>query len=217
MKFLWDKRYKNEGHLWGDAPSLTAEIVNRHLKKNSIVLDFGFGYGRDILYLAQKGHRVFGYELSAEGASKASELIKNASIEENVIISVGKFDTVPFAENSFDAIYSHRTLHLLNDRVLNSFQIQVNKILKPGGFVCISARDHRDFNPEQMHEVSPGVAVYKEHVRSDHKIKFWSEEMFRSYFSDDFTGFSYFRGSEVESISNPQSETFFTVMVAYKG
>jgi len=217
MEFLWDKRYKNEGLLWGDAPSLTAEIVNRHLKKNSIVLDFGFGYGRDILYLAQKGHKVFGYELSEEGASKASELVKNTSIKENVIISVGEFDTNTLAENSFDAIYSHRTLHLLDDSVLNSFLIQLNKLLKPGGFACLSARDHRDFNPDQMYKVSPGVAVYKEHVRSDHKIRFWSEEMFMSYFSDDFYGFSYFQGSEVESKSNPQTETFFTVMFAYKG
>ena len=64
---FWDRRYSREGAIWGDGPSPTALLLAGCLPPRARVLEVGFGYGRDLLFLLRNGCRVAGIELSGEG------------------------------------------------------------------------------------------------------------------------------------------------------
>ena len=77
---FWDRRYREEGAIWGEGPSPAAVLLGRHLAPGNRVLDVGFGYGRDLVYLGQQGCRVSGVEMAVEGARQASRRLSDAGL-----------------------------------------------------------------------------------------------------------------------------------------
>lgn len=211
---FWSKRYVEEGHIWGDEPSMTAERLAERLNRAATVLDVGCGYGRDIVEFVQQGHTVHGIEKAVVGLSEASESIREYIDRGQAHLILGEFSRSALADDSFDAISSHRLLHLLGDNGhVRSFVNTAARVLKPGGLLYVSARDDRDFNPEQMIRRSDGQAEYKD--RPGHLISFWNEARFRESFGRKFEILDFEKGTEIESKINPV-DSHFTLMKARK-
>ena len=66
---LWDRAYTAEMDFFGDEPSSAARrAAERFLKSDcSLVLELGAGQGRDTLYFAGSGLRVYALDYSESG------------------------------------------------------------------------------------------------------------------------------------------------------
>lgn len=198
----WSKRYLTEGHLWGDEASVCGKHLIDELPPSSAVLDLGCGYGRDSKALLEHGHRVVGVDNSLIAALEAraslDEYIKNRTAH----IIEGDIITAPIIQRNFDAVLSHRTLHLPDPKDVPAIISRVAGVLKPGGLLVMTARSHEDFNPNQMTRIDDSSAVYND--RPTHRINFFNEERFEAILSSKFTDLSFRHGEEAESIGNNQ-------------
>lgn len=209
---LWDSRYEAEGHIWGDDPSLTGRLLVKKLAPVSYVLEIGFGYGRDLSEILQHGHRAYGIEVAASGHTEAGRLLDEYIMSGQAQLLRGEFARASLPKGEFDAVISHRVLHLLGKNgLVRAFGNHAARVLKPGGLLMVSARNPQDFNADQMVPKGDGFAEYKD--RPGHLIRFWNEKMFEDAFSDDFEILEFVHGKEIESVKNP-IDTHFTIMVA---
>ena len=215
---IWDERYATQGKLWGDAPSKVAETVADRVSDGSKIIDIGCGYGRDIKYLVNHGHSVHGLEEASAGLTLAvRELAQFAQFGRATLIW-GDFASVQLNENSFDAVQSHRVLHLLGfNGLVDAFSKKAKKILKPGGLLVVSARNPTDFDPEQMEWVVEGQhARYTIPGRTGHDISFWDQDRYNRIFGPHFKIEDFEDGEEIESLDNKNKVTRFTTMIARK-
>lgn len=218
-KGLWDRRYEEEGHIWGDEPSQTARIVTDLLDfPNNNIIEVGYGYGRDLVEMVRNGHRVYGIETSTVGQNEAIRSLREIGRENQAGLLKDEFTNAAIPTNFFDALYSHRMLHLLGSNgLVRAFANKASKVLKPGGLICISARDKRDFDPEQMKDLGNGQAEYIIEGREGHVITFWDEERFKDVFSEHFDiSDNFIKGEEIESLKNPDKVSNFTIMTGHK-
>lgn len=210
----WNVRYKTEGHIWGDKPSLTAKRLADRLRPVSNVLEVGFGYGRDIIHLVNRGHRVHGIENAVAGLTEATRQLQDKVNAGSAHLLLGEFTRAAFGKNQFDALYAHRVLHLLGaNGHVHGFVDTATRVLKPGGLLYVSARNQKDFNPATMHRLPDGTVERND--RPGHLISLWDEARFRRAFEKNFEILELVDGQEIES-QKTGDMTEFTLMIAKK-
>jgi tellurite methyltransferase len=125
-KSLWDKRYSKRTFVYGKAPSKFLAENYDFIPYGATVLDMGMGEGRHAVFLAQKGYKVTGIDLSSVAVKKANMLASEFGVRiKTVVASLKKYK---IAEESFDAVICFYWV----DRVM------IEKIiswLKPGGIL----------------------------------------------------------------------------------
>jgi SAM-dependent methyltransferase len=198
---FWDQRYRTEGAIWGEGPSPTAELAARYLEAGQRVLEVGFGYGRDMAFLIRRGCKVLGLELSREGHRLARDrLVREGLTAEEMVL--GRFEDSALPAGSFDAIVSHRMLHLLVSRkAIAGFARKAQQLLRPGGLLCLGARNPDDLDPAGMVRVEENVYEYRH--RPGHRIRYWDEAAFRGVFGGAFTVLALAPAVEQESLARP--------------
>ena len=210
----WNERYKNEGHIWGDKPSLTAKRLADKLRPVSNILEVGFGYGRDIIHLVNRGHRVHGVENAVAGLTEATRQLQDKVNAGSAHLLLGEFARAALGKNEFDALYSHRVLHLLGaNGHVHAFVDTASRVLKPGGLLYVSARNQKDFNPNTMHRLADGTVERND--RPGHLISLWDEARFKRVFDKHFEILEFVEGQEIESMKTGDN-TEFTLMIAKK-
>lgn len=215
----WNARYGKWHHMWGDKPSPSAKHLLDKLDDVSHILEVGFGYGRDALAFCQAGHSVTGLELSSVGLSDACQQIGSYLRSGRAHLGIGEFTSAKLPHGSFDAVFSHRTLHLMgNNGLVDAFASRAAKVIKVGGLLVVSARDMRDFDEQQMVKRSDGMIEYKPEVpdRQGQLISLWDEARFRETFSEKFDVVSCVESQEIEAVNNPDKMAKFTIMTAIR-
>jgi SAM-dependent methyltransferase len=198
---FWDQRYRAEGAIWGDGPSPTAELAARYLHASDRVLEVGFGYGRDLAFLSRQRCKVFGMELSREGHRLARDRLLREGLRPEELV-LGKFEDSSLPLGSFDAILSHRMLHLLVSReAIAGFARKAAELLRPGGLLCLGARNPHDLDPAGMVRIEDNVYEYVQ--RPGHRIRYWDNAAFREVFGEAFTVLALSPAVEQESTSRP--------------
>ncbi len=216
----WNKRYREEGEIWGRNPSAVARTLVNNLHPASRVLEIGFGYGRDLKPLLEHGHTLTGVERSTVGLDMAARNLENYFEGGQLHLILGDFIKASLSQNFYDAAYSHRTIHLVPPDRIDPFIHRIAGAIRPAALTIISARNPEDFDKSKMeileknkrHQVI--TASYKD--RPGHIINFWDEDKFRKKFENHFYISEFRRITEMESISNPDTQSSITVMIAYK-
>lgn len=118
------------------------------LDASSRVLDLGSGYGAPARFLAARfGCRVTGLNVSTVEIEEAERQTRAEGLESSVTFDCGDFHELPYADDSFDVVWSQDSLMYGADkrRILE----EVARVLRPGGlldFTDILAR--RNLDPE---------------------------------------------------------------------
>jgi SAM-dependent methyltransferase len=181
---FWDGRYSREGPIWGWDPSPTAREAVPYLRPGLHVLDVGFGYGRDLAFLMRHGCRASGIDLSTEGRRLALELLEKQGLSPERLWT-GRFEEVDLPAGHYDAVCCHRVLHLLQTpEAAARFARRVAEVLRPGGLLCVAARNFRDLEPAAM--VRVGEDVYEYRDRPGHQIRYWDRQAFDEVFGATF-------------------------------
>jgi SAM-dependent methyltransferase len=196
---LWDRRYSSEREIWGERPSLVGQMVYEMTSSGSRILDVGAGYGRDEFYLLRKGDRyVYAVEPSQEGCNMMLQRARELKSRHWPIIIKNDFNAEPFRHqkgplrrNFFDAVMSHRTLHLLDKQQVKPFAQKIMACVRPGGLIVVSARCTSDFDQQDMTWIDEGEGIAEYNKRPGHRITFWNQRMLKEHF----------QGLEIENIS----------------
>ncbi|WP_287521771.1 cyclopropane-fatty-acyl-phospholipid synthase family protein [Okeania sp. SIO2C2] len=113
----------------------TVETIAQTLEKidqNSRVIDLGAGYGGAARYLAKTyGCFVCCLNLSQLQNQRNSQLNQEQNLSHLVEVTQGSFEDIPYADNSFDIVWSQDAIVHSGDRRLVFPEIK--RILKPGG------------------------------------------------------------------------------------
>ena len=115
-------------------------LLRERLERNGIpisaiegksVIDVGCGGGRYTVAWGLLGAgKVLGYDISATGIADARSRVESSDID-NVTFQEGNVLSLPFADNSFDIVYSNGVLHHTTD--WQKGVAELVRILKPGG------------------------------------------------------------------------------------
>ncbi len=120
------------------------------------ILDLGSGTGRNANYLAKEGAHVTGIEISPTAVALAKT--EAADISVSVTYLVKSFgETFPFPDNTFDIIIDVTSSNSLNESEREIYLSEVNRTLKPGGFLFVKALcKDADKNAKELIKKSPG-------------------------------------------------------------
>lgn len=210
---FWSARYRDEGYIWGkdQSPCVQAAIPRFQAAGAKSVLVLGCGYGRDVRYLTRHGFSV----TAVDFAPAALDLARAWATEEQWAGATFIRDNIAelaFAGDEFDAVYSHRTLHLLlsPDRFERAL-FQIARVLKPGGVACLSMR-----NPDDPSRVGATPLVggpVELAFRPGHKVLYLSALEARIMFEKHFAIAAFEEMAERESCSkNYEVKLHFAVL-----
>ncbi len=125
-KSEWDQKYARPSFIFGKAPVKFLAENYDFIPENSTVLDMGMGEGRNAVFLASKGHKVTGVDISSVAIKKSQHLAREFGVKiKGVVASMEKYTIAP---GSYDVILC---LYYV-DRSLTE---KIKKWLKPGGIL----------------------------------------------------------------------------------
>jgi len=119
-------RYQNERHL-----PACLDALNVADKR---VLEIGLGEGADAERLIKSGAHWSGVDLTTESVERvrARLTLRNLPHDE---LRQGSVLALPFADDSFDMVFSHGVLHHVPD--INQAQSEIHRVLRPSGELVI--------------------------------------------------------------------------------
>ena len=129
------------------------------------VIDVGCGIGGSTLHLAKKfGCKATGITLSPVQASRAKDRAKEAGLDEKVKFEVANALSMPFADDSFDLVWSLESGEHMPDKA--KFLSECYRVLKPGGKLIFATWCHRetssvgDLTPNEIAHLKEIYRVY---------------------------------------------------------
>ncbi len=128
-KEFWEKRFDDEGKVWGELPSKSAYQALELFRKYGVksILVPGSGYGRNTRLFSSLGFTVTGIEISATACNLARQFDPKSEVHEGSVLDMS------FVTGAFDAIYCFNTLHLFRENERRLFiQECLNKLGEPG-------------------------------------------------------------------------------------
>ncbi len=129
MKENWDIWYTKGAH-WelSQHPSKAVDLISPELNKGDKILDLGCGSGRDCFFLARKGVKVTGIDISKVAIEKAKEFAKKENLD--IQFDVGNIEELPYDNKSFDKIISAYTIQ---DTDIDKVSKEMHRVLKNNG------------------------------------------------------------------------------------
>lgn len=128
-------RYQNERHL---PPCIDAlEVTDKR------VLEIGLGEGSDSERLIRRGACWSGVDLTAESVERvrARLMLRELPYEE---LRQGSVLDLPFADDTFDMVFSHGVLHHVPN--IKQAQSEIHRVLRPGGELIVMLYARRSLN-----------------------------------------------------------------------
>lgn len=139
-KERWDEKYKGEAYIFGKDP-IPFLVEHADLLPKGKALDLAMGEGRNGVFLATKGFRVTGLDISETGLQKA----KNLAAEHGVSIDtrVVDLEQAQLEKNAYDVVLC--TYYLQRDLFP-----KMKDALKPGGMILVETYtlDHQKYRPK---------------------------------------------------------------------
>jgi SAM-dependent methyltransferase len=108
-------------------------LLTERLSPRSRILDLGCGAGRDLAYFGRAGYRVIGLDYSFN-------LLKIARADSNQRVVLGDLAMLPFATESFDAVWAVASLLHVPRQRIRVVARDIRKILKQSGVFVASVK-----------------------------------------------------------------------------
>jgi tellurite methyltransferase len=156
-KDQWDKRYSRPSFVFGKSPVRFLAENYQYIPFEGTVLDMGMGEGRNAVFLAQKGYRVTGIDISSVAVKKAYMLAEEFGVKfKGVVASLNEYKIAPA---SFDAIACFYYV----DRSLIE---RMKTWLKPGGILIYEAYTVREMKTKKAPEYNPEYYLKEQELLS---------------------------------------------------
>lgn len=134
-KSQWDQRYSRSNFIYGKSPAPFLSENYQYIPFESTVLDMGMGEGRNAVFLAQKGYKVTGIDISSVAVKKSYLLAQEFGVKiKGIAASLKDYKIDP---GSYDAIICFYYV----DRSLIP---KIKEWLKPGGILIYEAHTTKE-------------------------------------------------------------------------
>lgn len=165
-KTQWDEKYSRPTFIFGKSPAEFLAENYQYIPYEGTVLDMGMGEGRNAVFLAQKGYKVTGVDISSVAVKKSYLLAQEFGVKiKGVVASLSDYKIAP---GSFDAIVCFYYV----DRSLVE---KIKTWLKPGGILIYEAHtlrekknkksdqaeDNEYLREQELLKLFPGMRVLK--------------------------------------------------------
>lgn len=132
----YDKfRYSREGHILRRLDAIDF--------KGKRVLEIGLGQGADAEQIIRRGAIWSGLDLTPESIRRVSTRLRLRGLPYDRL-ECGSALAIPFADNSFDIVFSHGVLHHIPE--VKRAQREIARVLKPGGRLVAMLYARRSLN-----------------------------------------------------------------------
>jgi SAM-dependent methyltransferase len=108
-----------------------------HLKPKSLILSLGGGDGRHGLELLRSGHSVLESDLAPGSAAVAGKKIRESNAAGSWAVAAIDAEDIPFAPDTFDAVYISAALHQIPDQ--KAVAAGIRRCLKSGGILVLAS------------------------------------------------------------------------------
>lgn len=115
---------------------LATERILDHfeLNENSIVLEVAPNMGTTAIHLVKTyGCKVYAVDIHGPSLEKAKENVKNAGLEDKIILQMGDARKLPFEDEMFDAVINEAMLTMLPNKDKIKALQEYYRVLKKGG------------------------------------------------------------------------------------
>ena len=126
---------------------LEKELDERKIINDGKFLDLGTGPATQAIWLAKRGFKVIGSDLSQAAINRARKIYAN---EENANFIVDDILNSKFNENEFDYIFDRGCFHVLSPADRQNYIRKIKQILKVNGILflkCFSDKEPRQEGP----------------------------------------------------------------------
>lgn len=135
-KTHWDETYSRSSFVYGKAPAAFLAENYQYIPFEGKVLDMGMGEGRNAVFLAQKGYKVTGVDISSVAVKKAYLLAQEFGVKiKGVVASLKDYKIKP---GTYDAIICFYYV----DRSLAE---KIKSWLKPNGILIYEAHTMKEY------------------------------------------------------------------------
>ena len=206
-KQRWEASFEEQirEHAYNTAPveavvrNVAYYLRSRHSDGNYTGLQFlemGCGAGPNLLWLAQKGIRVSGIDISPTALGLARKALERAGYQNRIGTLVeASASAVPFADASFDSIIEACVFQHLSKSDRERAFAEVRRLLKPGGLFVGDLLDvgHSVYQAKRHEELpdDPGTLPLAEGGSKFHLTNIGLSHFFRKdEFDQLLTGFS---------------------------
>jgi len=180
----WEETFTEKQEMFGPEPSKPArkavEIFRKEGKKK--ILELGCGQGRDTLFFAQNGFKVYALDYSQAGLEAINKKAQDLRLLD--LVATRTYDIrnpLPFADGVFDACYSHMLFCMaLKTAELQFLSDEVRRVLKPGGLNIYTVRHAGDAHygkgihrGEDMYEVGGFIVHFFSREKVELLAKGW--------------------------------------------
>lgn len=140
------QKYSQSGY--GDKPSIFAlefvEILHQRNITSGKILELGAGLGQDGKYFKELGFDVVKTDL------KPSESVQ--------LLDIAQFPW-SFADDAFDIIYAHLSLHYFDDNTMQQIFQEIKRVLKKNGYLGFFVNSKSDPQYNQTEEIADGLMI----------------------------------------------------------
>ena len=144
----WDGAYATEIDFFGNEPSDAAKrAAVRFLEDDSsLILELGAGQGRDTIYFASMGLRVYALDYSENGLWGIVDKAVKTDLGEMITpVFHDLRKPLPFADGAMDGCFSHMLYCMAFSRAeLEFLNGEILRVLKPGGLNIYTVRHKGD-------------------------------------------------------------------------
>lgn len=148
-KNYWTKMHQQySAHGLGVKPTKFAHEVLDHLPESGKLLDIGAGQGQDSRFFAQHGFTVTSTDLTPAPLELSKALAEHAGLAID-FQEVDVSQPLPFANTTFDVVYSHMALHYFDQKTTEKIFSEISRILKPKGMCAALLNTIEDTETKQ--------------------------------------------------------------------
>jgi SAM-dependent methyltransferase len=148
QQIQWDRAYTADMDFFDSEPSLAArKAAVRFLEEGrSLILELGAGQGRDTLFFAGMGLRVYALDYSESGLWGIIDKGVKTDLGEGITpVFHDLRNPLPFGDSSIDGVFSHMLYCMAFSRAEIEFlNREVRRVLKPGGLNIYTVRHKGD-------------------------------------------------------------------------
>lgn len=122
-----------ERHRYHEYAPWMPEVMGFDKFAGARLLEVGCGMGTDLLQFARGGAKVTGVDLTSRSIEISRQHL--AVCDERGDFAISDAETLPFADESFDVVYSNGVLHHTSDTV--GAVRELHRVLRPGGLARV--------------------------------------------------------------------------------
>lgn len=162
---IWKKEHNDSKalpSLGQDEPSEAAKYFTDFLKSRLITLgkalDIGCGKGRNAIFLAEKGYKVYGFDYIESAIEYCRKLATKYNLQNKIDLKVATMDQPwPYQDDYFDiSLDCFSSIDIETERGRKKYKAELWRTLKPGGYVMVSVVSANDEFEAKMIKESPG-------------------------------------------------------------